>query len=318
MIKHNVLVIEGAGAKIPLESAQIEYIEEKLNTTTCSLFDLAATTSAGTVIMSVLATDRFRAKEFNAQMMGKRTDTDDNTTSILKRIFSPRGVLSVPRYNRGEFIDYYKRAIGNPILMNESQLQFFCTAVNECDGIAHFFKSWEEKDGKLPMTEATCRSFAAPYYFGEMIDQRTKSIWVDGGCGIYTLPLIEAYAQVRKNGWLEEGHETHIFALCGGASPFQVDFNTFKAETNVARIVKSLLWYFSFDEGGIAKAASTLQQINTMKFLCTTYKNLSFQYTNWWGMPKGLDAMDNWKARWTYYDKGMELAKTIDLEKLKK
>jgi hypothetical protein len=45
---------------------------------------------------------------------------------------------------------------------------------------------------------------------------------------------------------------------------------------------------------------------------------LTFQYTTWPNMPAELDAMDNWKARWKYYDKGMEVAKTIDLDSLKK
>ena len=46
MEKHVVLVIEGGGAKMPLETAQIEYIEETLNKPITEIADLAVTTSS--------------------------------------------------------------------------------------------------------------------------------------------------------------------------------------------------------------------------------------------------------------------------------
>ena len=168
------------------------------------------------------------------------------------------------------------------------------------------------------MTEASCRSFAAPYYFGEIVDQKKKAIWGDGGMGIFNLPLLEAYTQAKANGWLEPGHHTHILALCGGSSNYTVDFNNFNHRRAIGRLVRGIRFFMNPEEGGSARATATMQQIRWLDFHKKSYDNLTFQWTDWLDMPENLDRMDNWKARWKYYDKGMELAKTIDLTAFRK
>jgi len=321
--KHVVIVGEGGGAKMPLISSQIEYIEEALNKPITEIADLAVTTSASAVVFSILTTQRMRAKKFNELLLGKRGESDRKTASLLKKIFTPRGLLSVPRYDRDEFIHVYNQQIGDPIYMRESLINFILTSVNECDAHTHFFKSWEEKDGKLKMTEAACRSFAAMYYFGEMIDEKEKALWTDGGVGIFNLPLMQAYAQARVNGWLKNGHHTHILAICGGYSDFTTNFTEYKKRRSLGRVIKGLEYFINPGEGGGARAMSALEQINWLNFMKQSYDGvndglLTFQSTNWANMPAKLDSMNNWEARWQYYDKGMEIAKTIDLGALKK
>jgi hypothetical protein len=317
MQKHIVLVIEGSGAKMPMQVAEIEYIETKLNKLMTEIFDLTVTTSAGAVETSILNTAKMRCVMLKDILMGKRTDTNKNTTAFIKKIFTPKGLFSIPRYDQQQYVRQYNQLIGD-VPMSASIIQCLMTSVNECDGLTHFFKSWEDKDGKLKMTDATCKSFAAPYFFGEIIDDASKAIWGDGGIGVCNLPLVEAYTQARLNGWLEPGHQTHILALCAGFAKYTVDFNKYKKYNWLSKLISGLKYFTNLKNGGCARASATVQQIRWLQANTKTYDNLTFQFVNWENMPKDLDAMDNWKARWTYYDKGVELAKTIDLDKLQK
>lgn len=325
MKKHVVIVIEGGGAKMPLETAQIEHIEESLNMPITEIGDLFVTTSAGSVEMSILITQRIRCKELNRILLGDRGKSNRRTDAFIKEMFTPRCAICVPRYDRNTFVHKYKQVIGDPIYMRESLKPFIMTSVNECDGRTHFFKSWEQKDGSIEMVEAACRSFAAMWYFGEMVDRRNKAIWTDGGVGIFNLPLTKAYVQARANGWLNEGHHTHILAICSGYSKYTIGFDAYNdRRTRLGRALKGLKFFLNPGEGGGARAMCSMEQIREMGFNAKSYTGtngqglLTFQYTQWHNMPEDLDKMDNWGDRWRYYDKGMELAKTIDLEALKK
>ena len=314
------MVIEGAGAKMPFELAQIEYIEMNLKKPISSIMDLAVTTSAGSVLMGALSLGKIYARELSHILLGDRDETDKKTSSLLKKIFKGTLLPRIPKYSRSEYIDYFNSKFGENVLMKEALLNLVMTSVNECENKTHFFKSWEDSDGGRSMTNSCCRSFAAPYFFGEMIDEKTESIWTDGGIGIFNLPLIQAYAQARKNGWLGPWHQTHILAIGGGSSNQSVDYNSFIKKSffgSLKRLGKSLKYFFNLEEGGAARAGSTQAQVDWLKFTSSSYDNLTFQFVNWDNMPKKLDQMGNWKARWDYYDKGMEMAKTIDLEALK-
>ena len=51
-------------------------------------------------------------------------------------------------------------------LLNQFKTKFMCTSVSMVDEQTHYFKSWEDEDGKLPALDAVARSFAAAYYLG--------------------------------------------------------------------------------------------------------------------------------------------------------
>jgi len=325
MEKHVILVVEGGGAKMPLETAQIEYIEDHLDKPITEIADLVVTTSAGSVIMSVLATKAMLCKRYNRILLGKRVDSDRKTKAFIKKMFTSRGLLSVPRYDRQKFIDKYEEIVGEYVALKDSAVPFIMTSVDECDGRTHFFKSWEKKDGVLAMDRVACRSFAAMWFFGEMVDRARKALWTDGGVGIFNLPLTKAYVQARANGWLNEGHHTHVLAICSGYSKYTTDFHKYtKLRTKIGRAVKGLKFFINPGEGGGARAMCTMEQIREMEYNAKSYDGtngqgkLTFQYTQWVNMPKKLDAMDNWKARWEYYEAGMQLARDIDLTALGK
>ena len=313
--KHVVVVGEGAGARMPLISAPLEYIETNIGQHVADWADLAVTTSASTVIFSILTTDRISAKELNKILLG----------GMLREIFTPRSAIAIPRYDRNPYVTEYKKIVGDPTYMSEALIKFIATSFGTCDGHTHFFKSWEEKDGKLRMTEAGCRSFAAPYYFGEMQDDRNKQFWGDGGLGLNNLPAWYAYAEARKQGWLNPGHHTHFLLLGSGYSRYWLDFEQAKQGGAIKKLFEQGLNYMNFADGGLGKASSTVEQERFMQFVASTYDpvgvisgKMTVDCVNWRDMPKDLDKMDNWKGAQTYYDKGMELAKFINLEALKR
>ena len=318
--KHTILVIEGAGAKMPLESAQIEYIETALNKPITDIIDLAVTTSAGSVIMGALGLGGISARELNEILLGDRFVSDKKADSLLKRIFKGHLYPKIPKYSRPEYINYFNNKFGEKVLMKDALIKLIMTSVDECENRTHFFKNWEEKDGNMPMVEACSKSFAAPYYFGGMVDKDVEAIWVDGGVGVFNLPLIQAYAQARKNGWLDTWHKTHILAIGGGSSDGCVNYHSYTKPSifdSISKLKTNLGYYFNLEKGGAARSMSTQSQVDWMTYVASTYENLTFQFTNWNDMPKELDKMGNWKARWDYYDKGMELAKKIDLNALR-
>lgn len=324
MEKHVVLVIEGGGAKMPYETAQIEHIERTTNRKITDLVDLAVTTSAGSVIMSCLSLG-LSCGDFNRILLGRRGDSDRRTDAVIKRMFTKRGFLKVPLYSRESFIDEHARRFGGGSALGDSLVPFICTSVDECDGRTHFFKSWEAKDGDLGMAEAACRSFAAMWYFGEIPDANTRRLWTDGGVGIFNLPLTKAYVQARANGWLDEGHHTHILAICSGYSRYTVGFGDYmRKRTGLFKAFKGLKFFVNPGEGGGARAMCTMEQIREMKFNAKSYTGtggqgkLTFQYVQWPDMPAKLDAMDNWKARWAYYNRGSVDARSIDIKALLK
>lgn len=323
MEKHVILVIEGGGAKMPYETAQIEHIERKTNEKVTDLIDMAVTTSAGSVIMSCLSLG-MPCEEFNRILMGRRGESDRRTSAVIKKMFTKRGLLSVPLYSQEPFEDVHHRYFGDALL-GDSTVPFMCTSVDEVMGRTHFFKSWEAKDGAIGMSEAACRSFAAMWFFGERLDKSKKKIWTDGGVGIFNLPLTKAYVQARANGWLDEGHHTHILAICSGYSYYGTNYRQFsRLRTGIGRALKGMKFFVNPGEGGGARAMCTMEQIREMEFNAQSYTGaggqgkLTFQYVTWPYMPKDLDAMDNWKARWQYYDKGRLDAQAINIKALEK
>ena len=99
-------------------------------------------------------------------------------------------------------------------LMNQLKTKFMCTSVSIVDEQTHYFKSWEDKDGKLPVLIAAARSFAAAYYFGAINDPANGQCWVDGGEGIYNCTIRPCFIESILQDWLNEG--VYILSLgCG-------------------------------------------------------------------------------------------------------
>lgn len=300
---HNVLVLEGGGAKGPIHIGELSVVEKKMRRKLIDYIDLFVTTSIGGVEGSVYTTGRMTVEEFWKFL-------EPN----LKNIFSPKHLWSIPRYDWRKYRDLYEKRVGHCVYFGDTQADFMFTTVNMVDGRNHFPKSWKERYQKKLMTDMIHRTFAAPLFFGAVYDKSEKAIWSDGGVGFFNLPLMEAYAQIRANGWLEAGHHTHILALGAGRKKYALDFDKEAKKGKLRKAAFEIKRFFSKGEGGMARAVSAITQVNMMKKLERTYSNLTFQWVDWFPMDKKLDKMDNWKARFCYYNHGRDLGDEITLD----
>jgi len=303
MKHHIILVLEGGGAKGPIHVGELNVLEHKLRCKLVDVIDLFATTSIGGVEASVYCTGKLTVDE-----MWKFLEPN------LKDIFTAKRFWSIPRYDWEKYLRIYENNVGKNIKFGDAKKPFMFTTVDLVTGRNHFPKSWHSEFADCGMPEMVHRTFAAPLFFGGIYDEKAKAIWSDGGVGFFNLPLVEAYAQALTNGWLNEGHHTHILALGTGRKQYKLDFDKEAKKGIVKKSIDEVKRFFWKDSGGIARAVSAITQVNTMRKFERGHNNLSFQWVDWFPMPKELEKMDNWEARWDYYHEGCLLGETIDLK----
>jgi len=299
---HNILVLEGGGAKGPIHVGELDTLEERLQHQLVDYIDLFATTSIGGVEASVYATGRLWVSDFWKFL-------EPN----LKNIFTSKYPWSIPRFDWKKYVELYKENVGKGILFGDVKSKFMFTTVDLLTGKNSFPKSWHPGDAKISMPLLVHRTFAAPFFFGGVYDRTNCAIWSDGGTGFFNLPLLEAYAQALSFGWLKEGHKTHILALGTGRKKYSLDFEKEFKKGSFARMISEVQRFMSKDSGGMARAVSAMTQINLVRKIVKSYDNLTFQWIDWCPMPEKLDKIANWKERWSYYSMGQELGKIIDI-----
>jgi hypothetical protein len=259
-------------------------------------------TSVGTVIGSLLCTGKKPAAEWSKIVLEN-----------LPMVFKKRGwFFSIPKYNPQNYVKCYQDYVGDGILMRDLPIWFMCTSVEFCEPRTHFFKSWEEKDGSLPVTDVAVRSFSAPYFFGARIDKVSKKVWMDGGMGNCNLPLMNAFIEILRQGWLDNGNSCHILAIGSGRPDQSTSFDEAKKYGIIKQTVDQIRRYLDITDGGLAREMSGKDQVGNLQAMLKAIPNMTFQYIDWAGMPKKLDKMDDVKDRYVYYKKGLEDGERID------
>lgn len=310
MINHTILVLQGGGAKGPFEIGVLETIEKKTGKKIADLTDAIVATSIGAVNGSLLSSKIMTSEEIAKAMIKK-----------LPWIFRKR-FLAPPMYSRKKYAtlyrEYVEKIAGKELKLGDidKNVHFILTSTNMCDGLNHFIKSDDEKDKDMNVIDATYRSFAAPLYFGQINDPKTKSIWLDGGCGIENLPLWQAYIEAWKRGWFNEGHSTHILSIGCGAKKFWIDYDKGSKGGILLQTIRAINYYNSIINGSLAGNQAAAVQVKNMEALSNFQKNFSFQHIDWPGaMSKKLDKMDNTKDRRVYYETGKKAGEAVDLSK---
>lgn len=302
MAHYNVLVLEGGGAKGPYELGVLEVLERLVGKPSKDFIKLVVSTSVGTVIGGILCTGKKPASEWSKMVL-------DN----LPRVFKKRGwFFPLPKYDPKNYVSCYHEYVGTGILMRDLPVWLMCTSVDRCEPRTHFFKSWEEKDGALPVTDVTIRSFSAPYFFGATIDERDKKVWMDGGMGSCNLPLMNAFIEILRQKWLDQGNTCHILAIGSGCPDESTPFDKAKRYGIIEQTIDQFRRYLDVSDGGLAREMSGKEQVTNLQAMLSAIPNLTFQYIDWEGMPKKLDKMDDVKDRYVYYKKGLEDGKKID------
>lgn len=283
-----ILVHSGGGCKGYLSAQLIKKLEEE-NGPLNEYYDLMAGSSVGAINTAILATGKISAK-----------DLVDMYPSMIKRIFKHR-FLRIPFYDRNNFVKVWKEIIGVDFKMKDCKCKLQITSVDLTTQRNHFFKSWEEEDGEERLVDVVLRSFAAPLYFGKMIDEKNKAVWFDGGMGSSNIPIDQARIEARD---VLEWKDTLSFDAVGcGYHNQSISFEKAKRY----RTLKQLFSFVDVSEGGLARAQSTEEQVSRMKIIALHQKNIGFRY---WDIeiPKAIDKLDGVKFLGDYKIYGLKMA----------
>lgn len=221
--------------------------------------------------------------------------------AMLDVIFKGRLFPIFPKYDRNNFLTAWHKYF-EPRFLRDVNTKLMITSVDRRTDMPHFFKSWEDKDGQILLTTALSRSFAAPYFFGQLNDPIDQKIWIDGGCGIDNLPLEYAFIEADLLGWLSK--PLTIIALGTGYTDNIKSYKELASEG----LVQQLKDFLNLPNGGMARVMSSWTQIDRIQKLCERHKNISFLYYDI-KIPEALEGMDKLKYKSEYIALGKEMAK---------
>ncbi|MHA1777685.1 MAG: hypothetical protein DRO88_02030 [Promethearchaeia archaeon] len=261
---HRILILKGGGLRGLLQLPALESIESYFDKKIAEIYDLIVGSSVGSITGGILATGKFPVSKYYDYFM-----------RYIPKIFKRRKGLGLfrPIYEQKNFSRMWQKLFPDSnILMKDCQTRFLSTSINLCDFRTHFFKSWEENDGQLSLEECILRSFAAPYYFGPVIDHDRKAVWVDGGLGTTNTPLMIAYAESINLGWLREKVEFTVIGT--GNVNYSMDFEKAK-HLNLLEQIKMFLYP---REGGLARVQSTMNQVDLMHIIAKSNPLVDFHY----------------------------------------
>jgi hypothetical protein len=220
---------------------------------------------------------------------------------MLDQIFK-RKLFRIPKYDRDNFVEGWKKIVDPSLLLKDCKTKLSVSSVERCSDTNHFFKSWEEKDGMVTVVDALMRSFAAPFFFGQIVDYVDRKVWYDGGCGSYNIPIDFGYTEAKLLGWLGK-YEVHIDAYGTGFSSSEISFQEAAGE----KFLKQLLSFMVPAEGGMARVQSRMDQVRRMAKISSCDPTIHFEYYDI-EIPKELDQMDDLKHKKEYIEYGKKMA----------
>lgn len=286
-----ITVLSGGGAKGLIQVSCLATLQSTGKKDFVNGYDLFVGSSAGAINSSILALKAMTPQELLLNYPG-----------MLDKIFHKELFQFIPKYLRKNFQLCWANHI--PILtkFGECKIKCMISSVDACEDTTHFFKSWEKEDGEMLAMGAVEKSFAAPFYFGQIADNANQKVWYDGGCGYYNLPIDYAFTEAVLQGWVGN-EEVHIEAYGTGYSDEPIPFNKASKQSFLEQ-----LWNFMIpSEGGMARVQSRLDQVRKMAKLASSIKNLHFEYYDI-KIPKGMDKMDDIKHKIEYAEYGKKMA----------
>ena len=294
-----VLVLAGGGVRGAMQLDPLIELERLHKQKLCEAFDLMVGTSVGAITAGILATGKLNA--YNYKKIFLKT-----LPKIFKRSWWSFIPMVGPKYKRKAFYKMCDEIVGKDAPMGiVCRTKFLCTSVDFCDALTHYFKSWEGKDGLLKLKDVIARSFAAPYYFGSLVDKNAKQVWLDGGVGVSNCPLDIAYVESIIQKWSNEVVEFTIIGT--GTVNNKI---AFKKASDIGTIFQVLKGYLKPGSGGIARVQATSNKINRKEAIAKVNKNIKIKYYNCVIGDK-YDALDKTKYTKYYLKKGKSIAGQI-------
>jgi len=285
-----ILINSGGGCKGYAQAQVLKKLEID-NGPLYRYYDLDCGSSVGAINGGIIASGKITMVELESIY-----------PSMIRKVFERKYLPPIPLYNRKHFIEIFASEIGM-IKMADCLTKLQITSVNLCDKRNHFFKSWEQKDGQEYLVSTVCKSFAAPFYFGTLADESSKSVWMDGGMGVANIPIAYGLAEAFML-WPDEDWHFDIIG-CG----FSDETISFK-EAKKYKFVRQILSYLDFDDGGLGRGQVRQEQVYGLQALCkaSKKKKITMRYFDI-AIPKSIDKLDGVKFLNQYKRVGEEMAK---------
>ncbi|UYP45207.1 hypothetical protein NEF87_001492 [Candidatus Lokiarchaeum ossiferum] len=260
-----VLVLKGGGVRGLIQLDGLRVLEKYYGKKICEIFDLIVGTSVGALTGGILATGKYTMNQF--------MDIFIKYIPFLFKTFWWRKMFGA-LYSRKYFYAMWDRLFDYAVHMRDCKTRFLCTAVNICDFKTHFFKSWEKKDGKEKLQFQIAKSFAAPHYFGHLVDYKNQSVWVDGGMGESNTPIDIAFAEIFDLGWTQEHVEMTVIGT--GSCDLSIPFEHAKKDGQIMQLYR----FMQPKEGGLARIQSTINKVSRMEIIANSNPLFDFKYYN--------------------------------------
>jgi predicted patatin/cPLA2 family phospholipase len=283
-----VLVMSGGGCKGALTLQGLKSIEATVGKL-YQHYDLMCGSSVGAINAGILASGKMSAHELSAIY-----------PNMIKEVFTRLPFWQIPKYSRTPFIKIFNHFVGEGFKMKDCKTKLQITSVDLTTGENHFFKSWEEKDGEELLLDVILRSFAAPFYFGALDDEKNKKVWMDGGMGNCNLPIDHAFIEAWD---LLDWDEIQMDVFGAGYTNDTISFE----EAKKYKTLKQLKAYMDPLDGGLARSQARLEQVKKMKIIAENQPNIAFNY---WDVeiPMKLDTLDGVEYLDAYEKYGQQMA----------
>ena len=298
-----VLVLSGGGALGIMQLKALSELEKVSGKSIHEIYDMIVGTSVGAINGGILATGM------------SATDFLDIFYESIDDIFDRRFFaipFIIPLYSRENFTNLYKKVFGSlDYKMSDLKTKFMCTSVNRVGKKTEYFKSWKSDE---TLFECIQRSFAAPYYFGQLVDNKNKSIWFDGGVGTANLPLDIAFTECVKLQWFGHGEKLDITCVTCGSIDLEPKnekvreeiFNDLKGQGTPRQV-----WDFIHaDEGGLARLQSADEKIYRYSKMSRNLGDFDFRLVDL-VIPEKYNKLDAVEHKKKFLEYGEQMATII-------
>ena len=286
-----IAILSGGGAKGLIQVSCMAALQET-GKKDFTAYDLIVGSSAGAINGTLLALQAMTPQRLLAIY-----------PEMLGEIFKKKFFHFVPVYDRINFQKCWSKYVPLVTKFRDCKSHMIITSVDVCTDITNFFKSWEQQDGDRPVMDVVERSFAAPFYFGQIADLKDQKVWYDGGCGYYNIPIDYGYTEAQIQNWIGN-YDIQIDAYGTGFSDTSTSYDKASKQGFLSQ-----LYNFMFPgEGGMARVQSRLDQVRKMTKIASSVIGVKFDYYDI-EIPKKLDQMDDLKHQAEYIEFGKQMAK---------